>query len=163
MTVDGEPISLPWSDVAGVYFRRLPARGAAIEGLLVRVEWRSAPDDDPENIDFAEGALIAVSDQAITLATPYAGALSIPRRAPAKLVVQGQGRRLVIDPAAHHLGDEFSKTAPLDPPQPEGSVLERTLELPDVPGSPCFLVLDVVQVVSENSDPPFSQRVRDGE
>ena len=77
--------------------------------------------------------------------------------------MQGQGRRIVIDPAAHHLGDEFSTTAPLDPPQPEGGVLERTLELADVPDRPCFLVLDVVQVVGENSDPPWSQRVRDGE
>ncbi len=69
----------------------------------------------------------------------------------------------MIDPAAHHLGDEYSKTAPLDPPQPEGGVLERTLELPVVPDSPCFLILDVIQVVSENSDPAFSQRIRDGE
>jgi hypothetical protein len=163
MTVDGEPISLPWSDVAGVYFRRLPAKGAPIEGLLVRVEWRSAPGDEPENIDFAEGALTSVTDRAITLATPYAGALSIPIELVRKLVVQGQGRRLVIDPVAHHLGDEYSKTAPLDPPQPEGGLLERTLELPDVPGSPCFLILDVVQVVSENSDPPYAQSIRDGE
>ena len=98
MTVDGEPIALPWSDVAGLYFRRSPAKGTPIEGLLVRVEWRSAPDDDPENIDFAEGALTSVSDKAITLATPYAGVLSIPLEAVRKLVVQGQGRRLVIDP-----------------------------------------------------------------
>ena len=145
------------------YFRRVPAKGQSIEGLLVRVEWRSAPDDDPENIDFAEGAITSVSDHAVTLATPYAGVLSIPRELVRKLVVQGQGRRLVIDPAAHHLGDEYSKTSPLDPPQPEGSVLERALELPVVPDRPCFLILDVVQVVSENSDPAYSQRIRDGE
>ena len=161
MTVDGESISLPWSDVSGLYFRRLPAKGASIEGLLVRVDWRATPGDEPENIDFAEGALVSVSDRVITLATPYAGILSIPLEFMRKLVVQSQGRRLVIDPAAHHLGDEYSKTAPLDPPQPEGSALERTLELPDVPDSPCFLVLDVVQVVSENSDPPFPESVRD--
>ncbi len=51
-----------------------------IEGLLARVEWRSAPGDDPDNIDFAEGAIVSVSDQAVTLATPYAGVLSIPTR-----------------------------------------------------------------------------------
>ena len=119
--------------------------------------------DDPENIDFAEGALTAVSEKAVTLATPYAGVLSIPIELVRKLVVQGQGRRLLIDPAGHHLGDEYSKTAPLDPPQPEGGVLERVLDLPVVPDSPCFLILDVIQVVSENSDPAFSQRIRDGE
>lgn len=34
MTIDGEPISLPWSDVSGAYFRRLPAAGAVIDGLF---------------------------------------------------------------------------------------------------------------------------------
>ncbi len=48
----------------------------------------------------------------ITLATPYAGVLSIPLQLVRKLVVQGQGRRIIIDPAAHHLGDEFSTTNP---------------------------------------------------
>jgi hypothetical protein len=42
-------------------------------------------------------------------------------------------------------------------------LLERTLELSVVPEGPCFLLMDVVQVVSENSDPAYSQRVRDGE
>ena len=40
MTVDGEAISLSWSDVSGAYFRRLPAVGAVVDGLLARVEWR---------------------------------------------------------------------------------------------------------------------------
>jgi len=164
MTVDGEPITLNWSDIAGLYFRRQPAVGALVEGLLARLEWRSALADDLDNIDFAEGAISAVTDQAVTLATPYAGTLSVPRELVRKLVVQGQGSRLVIDPAAHHLGDEFSTTAPvLDPPQPEGGLLERTFELADIPNRPCFLVLDVVQVVGEDNDPRYSQRVRDGE
>ncbi len=163
MTVDNEPISLSWRDVSGLYFRRTPAKGEPIEGLLVRLDWRSAPDGDPENRDFAEGALISVSDQAVNLATPYAGVLSIPLELVRELVLQGQGRRLVVDPAAHHLGDEFSKTDPLDPPQPEGGLLERTIELAAVPDNPCFLVMDVVQVVGENSDPTYSQRIRDGE
>ena len=163
MTVDKEPISLSWSDVAGVYFRRTPATSDPIEGPLVRVEWRSAPDDDTENIDFAEGALSAVSDQAVTLTTPFSGVLSIPLPLLRKLVVQGQGRRIIIDPASHHLGDEFSATMPLDPPQPEGGLLERTFDLPTVPERPCYVVLDVVQLVGENSDPHYSQHIRNGE
>ena len=129
MTVDSEPVSLPWSDVAGVYFRRVPATSAADRGSAGAGRMAFGTRRRPENIDFAEGALTSVSDQAITLATPYAGVLSIPLQLVRKLVVQGQGRRIIIDPAAHHLGDEFSTTAPLDPPQPEGGLLERTLEL----------------------------------
>ena len=63
MKVEGKPTSLSWSEVAGLYFRRSPAQGAPIDGVLVRVEWRSAPGDDPGDLDFAEGALIALSDQ----------------------------------------------------------------------------------------------------
>ena len=121
MTVDGEPVSLPWSDVSGVYFRRAAGHGCPVEGLLVRVEWRSAPGDDPENIDFAEGALTAVSDQAVTLATPYAGMLSIPRAARArswwcrgKAAGSSSTRRRITSATS------FPRPSPLDPPQPEG-------------------------------------------
>ncbi len=41
-------------------------------------------------------------------------------------------------------------------------MLERTLELAEVPDEPCFLVLDVVQVVGEDSDADWSQHVREG-
>ncbi len=164
MTVDGEAISLSWSDVSGAYFRRFPAVGAVVDGLLARVEWRSTAGDDADNIDFAEGALTAVSNQAVTLTTPFAGVLAIPRELLRKLVVQGEGRRIVFDPCAHHLGDELSTNLPLlDPPQPEGSVLERSIELAEIPADPAFLVMDVVGAVGLDNDPLWSQHVRNGE
>ena len=98
-----------------------------------------AAGDQTANVDFAEGAIVSLSDQVSTLATPYSGELSIPRELIRKLIVFGEGRRLVIDPAAHHLGDEVSLSAPvLDPPQPEGDVLERTFELAEVADRPGF-------------------------
>ncbi len=164
MTAQGEALSLPWSEVAGVYFRRSPAAGVPVEGLLVRAQWRSAPGDDPENLDFAEGALAGLTDRAVTLETPYAGTLAIPREHLRTLIVLGNGRRLVIDPAAHHLGDEMSSSPPLlDPPQPEGDSLLRTIELAESPNRPALLVLDVIQVVSETNDERWSPRVRKGE
>jgi hypothetical protein len=164
MSVLGEPITLSWNEVAGVFFRRLPAAGSPVYGLLLRAQWRSAPGDDPENLDFAEGALSALSDKVLTLATPYSGVLAIPRDQLRSLTVLGHGSRLVIDPAAHHLGDEFSTTTPLlDPPQPEGGSLERGFELASVPNRPCSVVMDVVQVVGENNNPDYSPRVRNGE
>jgi hypothetical protein len=164
MTVLGEAVSLPWAQLAGIHFRRVPAQGAPVEGLLARVEWRSAPGGDSGDLDYAEGAITAVSDRAITLATPYSGILSIPRPLLRRLLIQGTGRRYVIDATAHHLGDEISISPPvLNPPEPEGGVLERSIELAEAPGGPWFLVLDVVQVVDENNDDKFSARVRNGE
>ena len=97
----------------------------------------------------------------LRLATPYSGVLTIPRDRLRKLIVLGEGRRLVIDPAAHHLGDEIAVTAPFfDPPSPEGGLLERKFELADVPDRPAFIVMDVVQVVSETSDPIYSDYIR---
>ena len=164
MTILGEPVSLPWGQIAGLHFRRAPAQGAPVEGLLARVEWRSAPGGDSADLDFAEGAITAVSDRSITLATPYSGILSIPRRFLQRLLIHGNGRRYVIDATAHHLGDEISVSPPvLDPPDPEGGVLERSIELAETPGGPWFLVLDVVGVVGEHNHDEFSPRVRNGE
>ena len=164
MTVDGEPISLAWSDVSGLYFRRVPAAGTVVEGLLARLEWRTSPGEEPDNVDFAEGAIVSVSDKNVTLATPYSGMLSVPRERVRRLVVRGHGRRILIDPAAHHLGDEYSRSAPLlNPRQPEGNRLERTIELSDIPGQPCFLVLDVFQLLGEDNDAGWSHYIREGQ
>jgi hypothetical protein len=162
--VDGRDVSFPWSEVAGLYLKRDAKVGAAVAGLLVRAEWRSAPGHDPGDSDQVEGALSAVEPGTISLATPYAGLLKIPRERMTRLKVLGRGVRLVIDPKAHHLGDEISTMPPvLDPPQPEGGVLERAFDLPTVPDPPAWLVLDVVQVVGESSDVPFSALVKKGE
>jgi hypothetical protein len=162
--VDEKPVALPWSEVSGLYFRREARPSVAVDGLLVRVAWRAAAGGDPSDLDAVEGALTAVSDTALTLATPYLGTLVLPRDRRRTLQVQGFGRRIVIDPTAHHLGDNISTTPPfLDPPQPEGGVLERQIELTAVPAQPAALVLDVVQVVGEATGLQFSQLVQKGE
>src|SRR5262249_53580483 len=120
--------------------------------------------DDPADLDFAEGAILAASDQVISLATPYAGVLRLPRDRVRKIAFVGAGRRVVIDPAAHHLRDEPSRIPPLmDPRLHEGGVLERTVELTDVPDAQALLVMDVVQVVGEDNNATYSQYVRKGE
>ncbi len=164
MSIESKSINLAWNEVAGLFFRRLPAQGATVDGLLARVEWRAAAGDDPVDLDFAEGAIVAVSGQVITIATPYSGVLRIPRPRIRKFTIFGEGRRVVIDPAAHHLGDEPTRTPPLlDPPLHEGGLLERTFELTDVPDAQALLVMDVMEVVGEDNNAAFSPFVRKGE
>jgi hypothetical protein len=163
MAVNGRPIAMRWGEVAGLYLRRVPAQGVPVEGLLVRAEWRTAPGDRPADLDFAEGALLAQSEDSLSLATPYSGTLVIPRAPLSRLAVLGRGQRVVVDVAAHHLGDEVSVTHPLDPPQPEGLTLDRSIELPAAPDGPAELVLDVVGVVPEAGDKEYSIQVRNGE
>lgn len=165
LAVDGRDVGLSWTEVASLWFRRAPEQARPVDGLLVRVEWRSAPGNDPRDADQVEGALVAVSDAAITLATPYAGDLAIPRDRLRALKVLGRGRRIVVDPTAHHLGNNVSREPPLlDPPLPEGGLLDRTIRLDRVPeGVAAALVLDVVQVVGEANSLQFSDLVRKGE
>ena len=121
LKVDREEASLPWSEVSGLRFRRAPSQGRPIEGLLVRLEWQSAPGDDPRDLDQAEGALTGLSDLSATLATPFAGVLTIPRDRIRRLHVLGRGRRIVLDATPHHLGDEISTPRPDSiPPSPRG-------------------------------------------
>jgi hypothetical protein len=164
--VDSQPVTVDWKEVAGLHLRRVPAIGAPIEGLLVRAEWRAARADQKpgHDVDHAEGALRSASDTAIVLATSYAGTLTIPRDRLARLRVLDHGRLLVLDPAAHHLGDNVSTTPPLlDPPVPEGGVLERSFTLEPALSQPAFVVLDVVQVVGETAGSPYSNLVQKGE
>jgi hypothetical protein len=162
--VGGREVDLPWSDISGLYFRRAPAQGEPVEGLLVRLEWRSAPGRDPRDLDQAEGALVVLNDSALTLATPYAGTLTIPRDRLRTLRVVGLGRRLVIDPTAHHLGNDIVSQPPaLDPPLPEGRLLERTFELTSVPPGAAFVVADVEQVEGEGPGFRFANKIREGE
>jgi hypothetical protein len=164
MVVEGKSISLPWGQISGLYFRRASAVGTPVQGLLARVEWQSVPGQDPANLDFTEGAITSVSAQVITVATPYSGVISIPRELIQTIRIRGFGRWYLIDATAHHLGDEVSITAPvLDPPEPEGAVLERSIDLAEAPTGSWFLVVDVVQVVGEDGDPDYSERVRNGE
>jgi hypothetical protein len=162
--IDGREVTFPWSEVAGVYFRRTAPPGEPIDGLLVRLEWRAGPGKDPGDLNEVEGALVGVDAAALTVATPYAGRVAVPRERATALRVVGRGRRLVIDPTAHHLGIDFCDKAPeLDPPQGEGRVLERSFVLDDVPDRPAVLALDVVQVAGEANDLPFAALVQKGE
>ena len=164
LAVDGSPVSLRWRDISGLYFRRRPIQGVPIEGLLARVEWRPTPGDRSDNLDFAEGALLAISPESLTLATPYSGTLAIARRDLWRIVILGRGRRIVIDPSAHHLGDEISVTPPLfDPPRPEGLVLDRTIDLTPPADRPAELSLDVLEVIPEAGETEYSRQVRNGE
>ena len=53
--VDDRPVSLDWSEVAGLYFRREPAAGAAVEGPLARVEWQASPGNSRPGPRFRRG------------------------------------------------------------------------------------------------------------
>ncbi len=167
MDVLGSTVQLPWSQVASLQFRRVARPSREVEGLLCRLEWRSAPGDDSRDLDRAEGALVRADSDAFTLETPYAGTLVVPRDRLRKLIVEAVGRRLVVDPTAHHLGDEVSTKGHemLDPPQPEGGRLERVFPLahPLGAGQSARLVMDVVQVVGEAQGLEFSNLIRAGE
>lgn len=164
LRVDGRETRFRWGEVAGVYLRRKASQGKPVDGLLVRVRWRAAAGNDPRDLNEIEGALVGVTARHLAVATPYAGTVNVPRDLATTMTVLGKARRVVVDPTAHHLGDEISAVAPiLDPPQPEGGVLECVAVLDEVPDGTAWLVLDVVQVVGEAAELPFSGLLKKGE
>jgi len=153
--------TLSWAEVSGLIFRRVAAPGRAIAGAWVRAEWRAAPGADPRDLDRVEGALTAATPEALTLETPYAGTLTIPRDRLRRLKALGMMRRLVIDPMAHHLGNNVVHD--LDPPQPQGRSLALTFPLDGVPDGPAALAVDVLQVAGEAEMLRYSAFVKAGE
>lgn len=161
----GREVTIPWSAASGLYFRRRSSPGVMVEGRLVRVAWRPAPGGDTRDVDRVEGALVAVDDSTLTVATPRAGTLAIPRGQLVEVQVGNTARRLVLDTHAHHLGNDPGDAGadPLDPPQPEGRRLEIPCDLATVPPGTATLVLDVVQVEGEHGSGDFADRVKKGE
>ncbi|QEH36767.1 hypothetical protein OJF2_53520 [Aquisphaera giovannonii] len=168
VVVDDKAVGVDWDGVSGLYFRRQAVASRPVEGLLARVDWLATPGEPQASreLDHADGAISAFDSAALTLETPYAGTLVIPRGRLTRIRLDDAAWRVVIDPAAHHLGDNVSTSPPLlDPPLPEGGLLVRSFDLPEAPAAdrPAFVVLDVVQVVGEAAGSDFSPLVARGE
>ena len=153
------PVRLPWSTVAAIAFRRSPGPASPVSGPLVRVEWGGGPGLDAAP-DRVEGALVGLTADALRIATPHAGTLTIPRDRLRRLEPTGRGRRLVVDPYPRHLGDQVIPE--LDPPLPDGDRYALSFTLDAVPEDPAALVLDVVQVEGEYEGADSLQELRAG-
>ncbi|WP_165230311.1 hypothetical protein [Aquisphaera insulae] len=168
ISVDETAVGVDWAEISGLFFRRQPVASRPVEGLLARVEWvpLTGEPEPARDVDYAEGAIVALDERSVTLETPYAGRLVIPRGRLTRLRLFDRAWRMVVDPAAHHLGDNISTSPPLlDPPLPEGGLLVREFELAaGLPlNRPAFVVMDVVQVVGETVGGDFSANVAKGE
>lgn len=161
LAIDGTPSHWPWAEVSGVFFRRVPAQARIVAGQFVRLEWRTAPGNDPRDLDRAEGALVAVAEDAMTIDVPFIGRLAVPRDRLRRLIVLERARRLVLDPSIHHLGDSFDPE--LDSPQAEGDTLDIPITLDRVPDGPATLTVVVVQLVGVEGTPPYSEAVKAGQ
>jgi hypothetical protein len=108
-----------------------------------------------------EGVLADVDDLALHVAVPYVGVVEIPRDRLKRLDILGRGKRVVIEPNPHHLGNRAADD--LDPPRGEGPTLEIRFSLQEVPSGEAALLLDVVQVIGETGNLDFSDLVKQGE
>ena len=161
MAIEGRDFDFSWSEVFGVYFRRVAETAKGIEGQWVRAEWQATPGDDPRDLDQIEAVLVGLDDTGATLEAPYVGRVTIPRDRLRRLEFLSTCRRIVIDPAAHHLGDRMVED--LDPPQPESSPYGSEFVLEEVPTGSVVLALDVIQVIGEEGTLRYSDLVRKGE
>jgi hypothetical protein len=147
-----------WSEVAGLYFRRIPSPSRPIEGSMVRVVWEVGdPDARPDRF---EGAIVSLGPEEIQVAAPYLGTIPVPRAGLRRLEVLGLGRQVVLDPYSRHLGDQLMPE--LDPPMPDGDRFEIPFALDSIPDRPAELVLDAVQVEGDYDGGRFVEDLRNG-
>lgn len=161
LLLDDRPMAWNWSEVASLHTRRGPVSSPRIEGLWVEAEWRTAPGDDPRDIDRVEAVLAGADGEALLLDVPYAGRVRVPRDLMTRAAVQGRGARVILDPHAHHLGDRVSPD--LDPPRAEAAPVTIPFTLADVPSGAASLLIDAVQVIGEEGTPDYSDLVKRGQ
>jgi hypothetical protein len=152
--------NLNWSEVSGVFLKRSPQSSEPLSGLWVRPEWQVG-GGEPAERDRVEGVLADIRDSSLQVAVPYAGLVEVPRDRLKRLDIFGRGKRIVIEPNPHHLGNRAADD--LDPPRPEGPTLDIPFSLKTVPAGAAVLLLDVVQVIGETGNLDFSDLVKQGE
>jgi hypothetical protein len=152
-----QPVRCEWPEVMALNFRRRPEPARPVAGQQVRLEWGVGPTRD---YDAAEGVLSAANEREFVLKTPNAGDLFVPLARMRRLVPLGRSLRLVIDPTAHHLGDQYMPK--FDPPQHEGGLLERKFTLESVPSEAANVVLDVVEVIGVADNLLYQEEIKGG-
>ena len=160
-TLEGKPLSAPWSEVSGVHFRRAPATSELMGGAWASVQWRTAPGDDPRDLDEVEGAIAALSVTELSLDVPFVGRVVIPRSSLTRVVPRGRGMRLVIDASTHHIGDRF--VPDMDPPQAQEAPVAISFRLTKPPEGGATLLIDAEKVIAEEGVPEYSELVKKGE
>jgi hypothetical protein len=158
---DASLTHLDWANVTGLYFRRVPEPAATIAGTWIRLEWQSGSTIRSRQLDRLEGAIREWRPDGARIEVPYLGAIEIPRPCIRRIEVLNRCLRKVLDPGPYHLGDRVSPE--LDPPFPDGSILDRRYRLEDLPEGRASFVVDVVGVVGVEGTPGFSEVAKRGE
>ena len=156
--VAGSTLALPWSEVAGLSFRRESATRPAVVGWITRATWRSGPNS--RELDQVEGALVAISETALTLDVPDLGPIALPRDRVEMIEPRYRAVRIVLDPHPRHLGDRY--VPDLVPQRPEPGPLVLGFDLPNVPAGPNRLAIDVEGLIGRSGTPRLSDLVRAG-
>jgi hypothetical protein len=125
------------------------------------VEWRTAPGDDPRDLDRVEGVILGLNEQTLRLKVPFIGVIEVPRESLRRIIVQGRSSRVVVDTRARHLGDRLALD--IDPPQAEAAPVEIKFPIADIPRGPAWLLIDTVKVIGEEGTPEYSELVKQGQ
>ncbi len=153
---------LALDQIAAVYLRRERPRPQVSTGVIVRLwfeatgEWTS----EPSRWNSLIVRLVASDGQTWLVDHPDLGRLKIARSEFRRLDVLHVGRRIVIAPHFHHLGNEMRPWFDVAPP--EGTQLQVRFELHQPISTPVQLSVTVVELEGESHGARFENLVRTG-
>lgn len=144
--------TLPWADVRAIHLRRQssPIRSSIGEHVTIGL-------GKDGRLDEINGVLTAMDDRKLTLQHPVLGALTIDRHWLRQLQGRFFGRRIELEDAPHHLGQQLLPESP----RPEGISLRRTFPMAAVPAS-SRLQVTVAHLPAPGDDPAVARMLARG-
>jgi hypothetical protein len=138
--------TIPWSSLRGFFLKSEATAPKTSDGAHARV-WL---DSGFPHADELEGVLLALDDRKLVLRHTVLGDITLDRSRLRKLRPIFFGKRIELDNARHHLGEEGRLVPGLYPPRAEGPRLRRTLRLESAPASARLLL--TVQFARREAD-----------
>jgi hypothetical protein len=147
-----------WDELQQVQFRRGRVQGRSVRGLIVRLHLGQT--EQPADDELLEGALVEWDEETLVLDHPHLGRLGLPRNRLRSIEILGDGLRVDVESAEHHLGNDVRAELPL--PFPDGTELVRTFTLERLPEGPAEVVCRVVQLESAQQGGRFARDLQEG-
>lgn len=149
-------MTLPWSRIAAVRFRRAeqPVREIpeSLIGVVARIDWQSFVDRPELDADRLTVTITAITRETLLVAHPWLGEFLIPWRDVRRIEPLFVGRSQLLEARCIHLGE--SLRADFGRPLPDGTTWHCEFDLKTEPLNNVWFSLDVADLEPSGPETP---------